>query len=171
FVAQLRGERRPALRNRLIGRIVDWIDSMNELFGSLLDMTKLVAGILEPGSTAFRLTRLFARIETTFAEAARAKGIRLRIVSTTSWVQSDAILLERMLMNLVSNAVRCTQRGGVVVGCRRRGGFLPIDVCDTGPGIPDEQRERVFGEFYQLVAPEADRRGSLGLGLAIVDRL
>jgi CheY-like chemotaxis protein len=74
-------------------------------------------------------------------------------------------------MNLVSNAVRYTREGGIVVGCRRRGGQLRIDVCDSGPGIPDEQQQRIFGEFYQFATPEAERRGSLGLGLAIVDRL
>jgi two-component system, sensor histidine kinase len=171
FVAQLQDESNPAERSRLVGRIEAAVSSMNELFGSLLDMTKLDAGILEPSVTEFPIGRLFGRIETTFTEVARAKGVRLRAVSTRMSIRSDAILLERMLMNLVSNAVRYTQHGGVVVGCRRRGNELRIDVCDTGPGIPEEQQRKIFAEFYQYAAPEADRRGSLGLGLAIVDRL
>jgi len=93
------------------------------------------------------------------------------VVASSAWVSSDPILLERILLNLVSNAVRYTARGGVVVGCRRRGTNLRIDVCDTGAGIPEEQRERIFGEFYQLAGPDPDRNSGLGLGLAIVDRL
>jgi signal transduction histidine kinase/CheY-like chemotaxis protein len=171
FVAQLRAESDPTERGRLVDRIEASVGSMNELFGSLLDMTKLDAGILEPGLTEFPIERLFTRIETTFADAARAKGLSFRVVATDGWVGSDAILLERMLMNLVSNAVRYTQRGGVVVGCRRRGSELRIDVCDTGSGIPEEEQHKIFGEFYQFASVEADRRSSLGLGLAIVDRL
>ena len=173
FVAQLQAESDPAERSRLVARIDAAVSSMNELFGALLDMTKLDAGILEPNLTEFSVARLFDRIETTFADAAREKGLWLRVVSSGGWVRSDFILLERMLLNLVSNAVRYTARGGVVIGCRRRGPHLRIDVFDTGPGIPENQHRKIFGEFYQLTAPAADRRTGLGLGLglAIVDRL
>ena len=88
-----------------------------------------------------------------------------------AWIRSDFILLERILLNLVSNAVRYTERGGVVVGCRHRNGRLRIDVCDSGIGIPEDQRRNIFGEFYQLDGKAKDRSGGLGLGLAIVDRL
>jgi CheY-like chemotaxis protein/anti-sigma regulatory factor (Ser/Thr protein kinase) len=115
--------------------------------------------------------RLLGRIETTFAEAARKKGLRLRVVANRAWVASDPILLERILLNLVANAVRYTGKGGVTVGCRRHGGTLRIDVCDTGPGIPEDQRATIFGEFYQLAQPGVGAREGLGLGLAIVDRL
>jgi len=84
-------------------------------------------------------------------------------------VCSDFILLERILFNLVSNAVRCTSKGGVVVGCRKRGHALRIEVWDTGPGIPPDQRQKIFAEFYRLAG--RDREAGLGLGLAIVDRL
>lgn len=171
FVAQLQTERNPAERNRLVARIDAAVASMNELFAALLDMTKLEAGILRPNVTAFCVGRLLERIETTFADAARENGISLRAVGSDAWVTSDPILLERILLNLVSNAVRYTERGGVVVGCRRRGDQLRIDVCDTGPGIPEDQRQRIFGEFYQLAGPGLARSGGLGLGLAIVDRL
>jgi CheY-like chemotaxis protein len=89
----------------------------------------------------------------------------------SAWVRSDSILLERVLLNLVSNAVRYAARGGVVVGCRRRSQQLRIDVCDSGAGIPEDQRQRIFGEFYQLTGQAPDGQGGLGLGLAIVDRL
>jgi signal transduction histidine kinase/HAMP domain-containing protein len=168
FIAQLRTES-DAERDRLIGRIEAAVGSMNELFEALLDMSKLEAGILEPDLTEFPVDRLLKRIETTFADAARGKGLRLTLAPSNAWVRSDFVLLERILFNLVSNAVRYTARGGLVVGTRRRGERLRIDVCDTGPGIPEERQQDVFAEFYQLA--DADRRGGLGLGLAIVDRL
>jgi len=171
FVAQLRDEANPAERSRLVGRIDAAVGSMNELFEAPLDMTKLEAGILKTNPTEFSVSRLLERIETTFAGAARKKGLSLRVVGTAAWVSSDSILLERILLNLASNAVRYTERGGVVVGCRRRGEELRIDVFDTGAGIPEEQRQRIFGEFYQMAGPGPDRNGGLGLGLAIVDRL
>jgi two-component system, sensor histidine kinase len=144
---------------------------MNELFESLLDMTKLDAGIVDPHPVVIPVQRLLDRIETTFGEAARRKGLSLCIVASGGWVVSDPILLERILLNLASNAVRYTEKGGVVVGCRRRGEELRIDVCDSGPGIPEDQRRSIFGEFVQLARPDAARRDGLGLGLAIVDRL
>jgi signal transduction histidine kinase len=168
FVARLRDEPDPAERSRLVARIDASVGSMNELFESLLDMTKLDAGIVEPIPTVLQVQRLFERVETTFGEAARKKGLSLRVVASAAWVASDPILLERVLLNLVSNAVRYTERGGVVVGCRRRGETLRIDICDTGPGIPEDQRSSIFGEFYQLARSEAGRREGLGLGLAIV---
>jgi CheY-like chemotaxis protein len=97
--------------------------------------------------------------------------LRLRVVPSDAWVRSDPILLERILLNLVSNAVRYTDHGGVLVGARRRGGLVRIEVRDSGVGIPSDQTSKVFGEFYQLASPERGHRGGLGLGLAIVDRL
>jgi signal transduction histidine kinase len=102
---------------------------------------------------------------------ARENGLRLRVMSSRAWIRSDFILLERILLNLVSNAVRYTEQGGVVVGCRHRNGRLRIDVCDSGIGIHEDQRRNIFGEFYQLNGGERDRGGGLGLGLAIVERL
>src|SRR5262249_49000983 len=120
----------------------------------------------------FPVARLLGRIEATFAAAARAKGLTMRIVPSSASVSSDFILLERILLNLVSNAVRYTETGGIVVGCRHRGASLRIDVCDTGIGIPQDQRRHVFGEFYQIDGLERGTRPSgLGLGLAIVERL
>jgi GAF domain-containing protein/ActR/RegA family two-component response regulator len=171
FVAQLRDESNPAERSRLVYRIDEAVGSMNELFGALLDMTKLEAGILKPNRIAIPVERLLDRIETTFADAAREKGLRLRVVASDAWVSSDPILLERIMLNLVSNAVRYTERGGVVVGCRHRGAELRIDICDTGVGIPADERQRIFGEFYRLSGLASDSSGGFGLGLAIADRL
>jgi len=171
FVAQLQTEKKPAERKRLVSRIDAAVASMNELFEALLDMTKLEAGILQANPAEFAVQRLLDRIETTFVELADKKGLSLRVVPCSSWVRSDPILLERILFNLVGNAVRYTARGGVVVGCRRRATQLRIDVCDTGAGIPEDQRQSIFTEFYQLANPTSDRQAGLGLGLAIVDRL
>jgi signal transduction histidine kinase/ActR/RegA family two-component response regulator len=171
FVAQLQTEKKPAERKRLASRIDAAVAAMNELFEALLDMTKLEAGILQANAAEFAMQRLLDRIETTFAALADKKGLSLRVVPCSAWVRSDPILLERILFNLVGNAVRYTARGGVVVGCRRRATQLRIDVCDTGAGIPEDQRQSIFTEFYQLTTPAADRRAGLGLGLAIVDRL
>ncbi len=171
FVAQLHAEPDAAERTRLVERIEATVSSMNELFDLLLDMSKLEAGILEPHLSEFPIARVFDRLETTFADAAGQKGLRLAVVPSTAWVRSDLVLLERILTNLVANAVRHTVRGGVVVGCRRRGGRLRVDVVDSGPGIPEDERQNIFGEYYRLAAGAPERSGGFGLGLAIVDRL
>lgn len=171
FVAQLRTESDPEERRRLVPRINAAVSSMNELFEALLDMSKLDAGVLEPNISDFPIEPLLARMEMTFVETAHEKGLRLSVVANRAWVRSDFVLLERILLNLVSNAVRYTTCGGVVVGCRRRGGQLRIDVCDSGPGIPEEQRRKIFGEFVQLAATKPARQGGLGLGLSIIERL
>jgi signal transduction histidine kinase len=171
FVAQLHTRLKSSERTKTIARVDAAVREMSELFNSLLDISKLDAGVLAPKMVEFPIGRLLQKIETTFDHATRDKGLRLRVMRNDAWVRSDAMLLERILLNLVSNAVRYTLRGGIVVGCRRRGEMLRIEVWDTGPGIPEDQQQNIFGEFIQLPAPERDRYGGLGLGLAIVDRL
>jgi len=171
FVAQLGAGADPAEQMRLVARIQAAVSSMNELFNALLDMAKLEAGLLESNVSAFPVQHLLARLESTFADAAEQKGLQLTVVPSSVWIRSDFILLERILLNLVSNAVTYTVRGRVLVGCRRRGGRLRIDVCDSGPGIAETQREKIFGEFYQIASPQKNGRGGLGMGLSIVERL
>jgi signal transduction histidine kinase len=171
FVAQLRRETDQAEQARLVARIDASVAAMNDLFNALLDISKLDAGVVTPSISEFPVDHLLKRIEMTFAAAAREKGLRLRVVSSGAFIRSDFILLERILLNLVSNAIRYTVKGGVTVGCRRRGNGLRIEVWDTGIGIPEDQRGSIFREFYQLPTAERDRSGGLGLGLAIVDRL
>jgi signal transduction histidine kinase/CheY-like chemotaxis protein len=171
FVAQLHGRMRATERSRVVERIDTALAAMSELFSALLDISKLDAGVLTPEVSEFPIARLLERIESTFAEAAREKKLSLRVVPHDAWVRTDFILLERILFNLVSNAVRYTSRGGLLVGCRRRGAALRIEVWDTGVGIPADQRRNIFGEFYRLGEPDRDRRAGLGLGLAIVERL
>ena len=171
FVTQLRTETDEVEKNRVIARIDAAVAAMNELFNELLDMSRLDAGVLVPSISEFPIDQVLKRIEMTFTAAAREKNLRLRVVSNGAWVRSDFILLERILLNLVSNAVRYTQAGGIVAGCRRRAGVLRIEVLDSGMGIPDDQQRNIFGEFRQLSTAEQDRSGGLGLGLAIVERL
>jgi signal transduction histidine kinase len=171
FVGQLRAAPGSDEHSSIVARIDAAVAAMNDLFGALLDISKLDAGVLTPDVTDFPLQRLLGRLEATFADAAREKGLRLRMVTSDAWVRSDPILFERILLNLVSNAVRYTARGGVVVGCRRRGDRVSLEVWDTGIGIPPDQQGRIFGEFYRLGGVGGDRSAGLGLGLAIVDRL
>jgi signal transduction histidine kinase/CheY-like chemotaxis protein len=171
FVAQLRAETDQAERTRLTARIESAVVNMNELFNALLDISRLDAGALNPSISEFPVNSILKSIESTFAAAAREKGLRLRMVPSSAWVRSDAILLERILLNLVSNAVNYTTAGGVVFGCRRAGDRMHIEVCDSGIGIPEDQQRNIFGEFYRLSTTERDRPDGLGLGLAIVERL
>ncbi len=169
LIAELRGHVRSKAGRRVLELTDAAATSMSELFNALLDISKLDAGVVTPEPTELPINHLLARIEATFAGAAREKHLTLRVVRSAAWVRSDAVLLERILLNLVSNAIRYTQRGGVLVGCRRRDDSLRVEVWDSGPGIPEDQHKRVFEEFYRGVG--ADRAAGLGLGLAIVERL
>jgi signal transduction histidine kinase/CheY-like chemotaxis protein len=171
FAAHLRYEKDQGERDRLALRIDTAVANMNELFNALLDISRLDAGATMASISAFPVSRVLSRIAATFTPAARDKGLSLRVVLSNAWVRSDPILLEQVLLNLVSNAVRYTPTGGIVVGCRRREDSLRIDVCDTGIGIAADQQGRIFGEFYQVAAPQRSGKVGLGLGLAIVERL
>jgi signal transduction histidine kinase len=167
LVAQLHGTLKAAERERLVDRIDTAVAAMNELFDALLDISKLDAGVLAVNVTAFPVARLLERIESTFREVAREKGLSFRVVPSSIWVSSDPLLLERSLLNLASNAVRYTDNGGAVIGWRRRGETARIELWDSGSGIPKDQQHNIFSEFYCV-----DRkRGGFGLDLAIVDRL
>ncbi|WP_271608712.1 MULTISPECIES: MASE1 domain-containing protein [unclassified Bradyrhizobium] len=171
FIAQLRTPLSSVERTKTIERVDAARKEMDEMFNSLLDISRLDAGMLTPKITELPIAHLLQKLEMTFNQAAREKGLQLRIRRSNAWVRSDAMLLERILLNLVSNAVRYTLRGRIIVGCRRRGETLRIEVWDTGPGIPEDQKQNIFGEFFQVPAQERSRSGGLGLGLAIVDRL
>jgi signal transduction histidine kinase len=174
FVAQLRTATTAAERQRVVERIDTAAAMMNELFKALLDISTLDAGALTPSINEFPVAKLLERVLAIFAGTAKEAGLDFRVVPNDAWVRSDLVLLEQILFNLVSNAVRYVASGGVLIGCRKRGRDLRIEIWDTGPGIPDDQREKIFSEFYRGNDPQPDRRGlggGLGLGLAIVDRL
>jgi signal transduction histidine kinase/CheY-like chemotaxis protein len=162
----------PELRP-LVASMQASVDALEGLFAQLLDLSRLEAGALAPEHAAVALQPIFGRLEADFAPPAAAHGLVLSIVPTTAVVVSDGVLLERILRNYVANALRYTEAGGVVVGARRRGATVRIDVVDTGIGIAPEMRERIFDEFVQGGAgprPTVIGRG-MGLGLAIVRRL
>ncbi|MBF5094255.1 histidine kinase [Azospirillum sp. INR13] len=145
--------------------------SMRDLLNAILDISKLESGAVTPKPADLPLSPLLDQLEAEFAGLAEAKGLRLRAVPTNAVVRSDPALLERIVRNLIGNAIRYTETGGVLVGCRTRGDRLWIEVYDTGRGIAEPDRRRIFEEFVQLDRPDRDRSEGIGLGLAIVERL
>jgi signal transduction histidine kinase/CheY-like chemotaxis protein len=156
---------------RLATSIGTSVDVLARLFNALLDISKLDAGVLVPQITDFRVAKLITQVANDCRADAGEKGLYLEVADCPHVVRSDATMLERILRNLVTNAVRYTQRGGVAIRCLADAGSLRIEVADTGVGIPAEARDDVFQEFYQLDNPERDRTRGLGLGLSIVRRL
>lgn len=155
----------------LLGHIDDSVRSMGQLFGGLLDISRLDAGVVEVNRLAFAVRPIVQSVVRDFEAQARAKGLRLRVRVPDVAVESDPLLFERIVRNFVANAVTYTTRGGVLIGARRRGGILRAEVWDTGWGIAASEREQIFEEFYQVGNPERDRTKGVGLGLAIVKRL
>lgn len=155
----------------LVQKVNNSVTALEVLFSALLDISKLDAGAIEPKLQPTPLDPLFERLVDDFAPEALERGLKLAVVPTTVVVQSDSLLLERILRNLVANALSYTQHGGVVVGSRRRGERIGIEVWDSGPGIAASEQQRIFEEFYQIGNKERDRSRGLGLGLAIVRRL
>ena len=155
---------------RIVESIRSSVVAMSSLLNEILDISRLDAGTVEPRRTAFPVARVLDRLRGPFSYAATQKYLTLRIRPCAAVVHTDEVLLYRILANLLNNAIRYTQKGGVLVACRRRGDALSIEVWDTGIGIPGDQLEEVFVEFRQLGNPHRDRDQGLGLGLAIVDR-
>ena len=165
------GETDPVRLTR-IGHIRECVDSLDRLFSELLNLSQLDAGVLQPRWSDFPLDSLFDEISRNFRPVAEQQGLRLVARKTDAWVRCDYVMLSRILNNLVSNSLRHTTEGGVLVGARRRGRAIRIDVWDTGVGIAQEHQERVFEEFFQ-VDPQRTQGMSrgMGLGLSTVQRL
>jgi len=155
----------------LLDQIDSAVDAIDSMLNSLLDISKLDAGVVRPDITPVDLDVLLQRLNNEHQPIAKVTGNRLRVRTVDATVLSDSAMLQRILANLVSNALRYTVDGRVLVGVRRRGLAIRIDVLDDGPGIPADALEDIFLEFQQLGNPERDRRKGLGLGLAIVKRL
>ena len=148
------------------------LDTLKGLLDSLLDVSRLDAGAIDPRIESVPLSGLIDEIETSYAPILQSKGLALRIERQPPVsVRTDRVLLGRMVRNLVENAVKYTERGGVQIGCRVQDGTVRIEVSDTGIGIPADQLSQIFAEFHQVNNPERDRARGLGLGLAIVQRL
>lgn len=162
----------PTVRN-LADRLTRAVRSMESLLKGLLDLSRLDSGTVEVQRQRVQLQTLLDAVASHEAEAARQKGLSLRVRRTTAIAWTDPVLLEQVLRNLVGNAIRHTQQGGVLVGVRRRGGptgTWEVQVWDTGPGIRAEDQPRIFEAFVQLANPGRERSQGLGLGLAIVQR-
>jgi len=155
----------------LLEQIDAAVEAVDSMLNSLLDISKLDAGVVRPSITPVDLGALLQRLNSEQQPVAGLTGNRLRVRPVSAITLSDAAMLHRILANLISNALRYTSSGRVLVGARRQGDSIRIDVCDTGPGIPAGSQEDIFLEFHQLGNPERDRRRGLGLGLAIVKRL
>ena len=155
----------------LIDQIELSVNAMDGLFGALLDVSRLDAGVVAVDRRALAIQSILARACGDCAPRGRSQGRTARLRRLVRPRHSDPVLLERIVRNLVSNAVRYTERGRVLVGCRRARGALVVQVWDTGVGIAAGERERIFQEYYQIGNPERDRAKGLGLGLAIVRRL
>ncbi|MBL8488666.1 MAG: PAS domain S-box protein [Rhodocyclaceae bacterium] len=172
FVSELESAHQSAAQRRLVSGIATAADSMHEMLAALLDISRIDLAGLNPQIQACPLQPLLERIAVSHAGAARDKGLRVSVARTTAWARTDPRLLERIVANLLANAVRYTDRGGVLMGVRREGAeHLRIEVWDTGIGIEPEHVALVFQEFYQVANPERDARKGLGLGLSIVERL
>jgi CheY-like chemotaxis protein/anti-sigma regulatory factor (Ser/Thr protein kinase) len=144
---------------------------MDSVLNALLDNSMLDAGTIVPQIADFTLDGLMHRIAGVYGPLSREKGLELKVVPCTAVVRSDAALVERVVENFVSNAVRYTDEGKVLIGCRRRGDQLRIEIRDSGRGIPSDQRDAIFDEFYQVGNPGRDHSQGLGLGLSISKRV
>jgi signal transduction histidine kinase/ActR/RegA family two-component response regulator len=171
FVDALQEQSLPADGRAIVANIRRSVDVMEVLFNSLLDVSRLDAGIVRPRVATIALAPLMDRVRLEYEAAASQKGLSLRVASNSLFVRSDPVLLERIMRNLVANAVRYTDRGKIVLGARRSAASIRIEVWDSGRGIPKDKHREIFQEFRQLDNPQRDRRKGLGLGLAIVERL
>ncbi len=171
FAAALSARAHDTHVRNLVDSINASVEALERMFSALMDISKLDAGAVAPKRAAFPLAPVFERLQREFGPLAAAEGLRFTVVPTRAWVDSDPVLLERILANLVSNAVRYTARGGVVIGVRRRAGRLALEVWDSGVGIPAAECERIFEEFYQVGNAGRHSSKGMGLGLAIIRRL
>ena len=171
FTSALEEHDLPAASTRLVGHVGRSLKDVEALLGTLVDISRLDAGVLEPDIAPFPVARLLDVLAEEFRRMAAARGLALHYVRSEAVVASDLALLARVVRNFLTNAIRYTEQGRILLGCRRRPGGLEILVADTGPGIPEAQREAIFQEFQRLgERRDAEDRG-LGLGLAIVDRI
>jgi PAS domain S-box-containing protein len=171
FTAMLNGHVQSPRGRQALAHLERGLDTLKALLDSLLDISKLDAGMVQPEITAFPIDALLDEIAASYASMAANKGLDWRVEPGATTVRSDRTLLGRLLRNLVENALRYTQQGSIRITCRRVEDRLRLAVEDTGIGIPPEHLERIFEEFHQVGNVARDRTQGLGLGLAIVRRL
>ena len=157
--------------SKLIKRLDNTVVAMSGLLDKLLDINQLEAGVVQPKLSDFAINDLLQQLHGEFEIHALNEGLNLRVVPCSLTVHSDPRLLEQILRNMIANATKYTSHGKVLLGCRRRGSRLSIEVWDTGTGIPETELSAIFKEFHQLENHAGKRAKGLGLGLAIVQRL
>jgi PAS domain S-box-containing protein len=155
----------------IAGRIDSSMRAAEDVLDDMLDIARLESGTMRAEIADFALSEAFEHLERQFAPLAARRGLRLRVTRPACSVRSDRVLLRRVLQNLISNALRYTQRGGVLVGCRCRGDFVELEVWDTGPGIAGQHQRAIFDEFQRLDRPSPWGEQGIGLGLSICDRI
>jgi signal transduction histidine kinase/CheY-like chemotaxis protein len=171
FASALEKQLKGTPQQPVVTNMIRAIDALEQSFSAMLDISKLDAGVIEPNMQSFPIRDLFRVLHMHCAGQAEERGLSLRFKPGGKIVTSDPQLLERVIANLVHNAIRYTQEGGIVVVVRSRQGRDSIEVWDTGIGIPPDELPKVFDEFYQVTNPGRDRSRGLGMGLAIVKRL
>jgi len=171
FISALSERVRGSVTHKLVLQLDASTGALRGLLNALLDISRLDAGVIHPRIMPCSVQNLFDQIAIECTAQAEEKNISLCVAPTSVWVMSDATLLERIIRNLVLNAIRYTDKGGVLLGCRHRGDQLRIEVWDSGIGIAAHELNNIFHEFYQIGNPERDRNNGLGLGLAIAQRL
>ncbi|NVO04911.1 MAG: response regulator [Rhodoferax sp.] len=172
FVARLQQLHSDATTRELVAGVDASVHALQDMLDTFFDYSRLDAQLTHARPRSFALNPVLDQLRTSFTETARQKGLRLRIRPTRAWVHSDPVLLHRVLLNLLSNAVQHTPCGTVLLACRpgAQSGTLRLEVRDSGIGIAPAQQQKVFEEFYQVENPERDRSKGLGLGLSIVER-
>ncbi|MDI4665426.1 PAS-domain containing protein [Xanthobacter autotrophicus] len=170
YVTSMVERARGAEEERLAGNVDASLESVEEILSALLDISRLDSGVMRPEVAPFRIADVLKPLEMEFAPLAREKNLKLTFVPCSLAVRSDRRLLRRLLQNLISNAVKYTPRGRILVGCRRHAGKVRVEVHDTGVGIPRSKHKVVFQEFQRLDQGAKVARG-LGLGLSIVERI
>ncbi|MEE9589055.1 MAG: hybrid sensor histidine kinase/response regulator [Hyphomicrobiaceae bacterium] len=162
---------READHQRLANRIEHALTTIEDLLKSILDISKLEAGAMTPSLQPFSLEELFSSLAVDIGPMARSKGIDLTWRRNAFAVMSDPLMLRRILQNLLANAVQYTEQGAIMLAARRRGPDVRIEVWDTGPGIPETERQLIFEEFQRGPAANRPNIGGFGLGLSIVKRM
>jgi len=155
----------------LVARLDETLGAMSGMLDTLLDLNQIEAGVVQAAVVEVQVDGLLDRLRDEFSYHAHAKGLALRVVRCSATVRTDPQLLEQMLRNLLSNALKYTERGRVLLGCRRTAGTLRVEVWDTGIGIPEQELQAVFDEYHQLDNAARQRSRGLGLVLSIVQRL
>ncbi|PUA46425.1 hybrid sensor histidine kinase/response regulator [Pseudomonas protegens] len=171
FTSALLERRDPQASSALVRNVSNSLEDVENLLGTLVDISKLDAGVIKADIAPFALSELLENLAAEYAQVARSEGLELHFVACSALVRSDIQLLARILRNLLSNAIRYTRQGRVVLGCRRQGHWLSIEVWDSGMGIAAERLEEIFQEFKRGEEQRPDQDRGLGLGLAIVEKI